>query len=167
MFNLPVMNRVSFCAAIVSGLWLACAPGAYAQPLSFNTLAGYAGQGSADGLGSNARFYSPSGIAADSVGNVYVADIANHTIRQIAPGGAVSTLAGLAGVSGSANGTGSSARFYQPEGVAVDSGRNVYVADTWNHTIRTITPAGVVSTLAGLAGVSGSANGTGSGAQFY
>src|ERR1035437_885215 len=167
MFNLPVMNRVSFCAAIVSGLWLACAPGAYAQPLSFNTLAGYAGEGSADGLGSNARFYSPSGIAADSVGNVYVADIANHTIRQITPGGVVSTLAGLAGVSGSGDGTGSAAQFNQPQGVAVDGAGNVYVADTGNHTIRQIAPGGAVSTLAGLAGVSGSANGTGSSARFY
>src|ERR1035438_4120629 len=74
MLNLRVMNRVPFCAAILGGLLLACVPGAYSQPLSFNTLAGYAGQGSADGIGSNARFYNPSGVAVDGVGNVYVAD---------------------------------------------------------------------------------------------
>ena len=92
------------------------------------------------------------GVAVDSAGNVYVADTDNHTIRKITPAGVVSTLAGLAGSLGSADGTGSAARFYHPGGVAVDSGGNVYVADTDNHTIRKITPAGVVSTLAGLAG---------------
>src|ERR1035441_9091253 len=74
LFNLLVMNRVPFCAAVVSGLLLACAPAAYSQPLNFNTLAGYAGQGSADGTGSSARFYNPSSVAVDSTGNVYVAD---------------------------------------------------------------------------------------------
>ena len=88
----------------------------------------------------------------DSAGNVYVADTFNHTIRKITPAGVVSTLAGLAGSIGTANGTGSAARFNYPEGVAVDSAGNLYVADTDNHTIRKITPAGVVSTLAGLAG---------------
>jgi hypothetical protein len=152
---------------ILGGLLLAGASSAYSQPLTFNTLAGYAGQGSADGSGSNARFYTPSSVAVDGTGNVYVADTANHTIRQITPGGVVSTLAGSAGVSGSADGTGSAALFNQPQGVAVDSAGNVYVADTGNHTIRQITPAGVVSTLAGLPGVTGSANGTGSNALFY
>ena len=144
-----MMNRVPFWAAFMSGLLLAFTPGAYAQPLSFNTLAGYPGQGSADGLGSNARFFNPSGVAVDAAGNLYVADTANHTIRQITPGGVVTTLAGLVGFSGSADGTGSAAQFNQPRGVAVDSAGNVYVADTGNHTIRKLMPGGVVSTLAG------------------
>src|SRR5205823_1742409 len=111
--------------------------------------------------------YEPSGLTVDSTGNVYVADTYNHTIRKITPTGMVNTLAGLAGHSGSANGTGSTARFYEPFGVAVDSTGNVYVADTDNLTIRKITPAGVVSTLAGLRGNWGSADGTGSTARFY
>ena len=106
-------------------------------------------------------------MAVDSAGNVYVADSNNVTIRKITPGGVVSTLAGLAGQYGSADGTGSAARFNNPNGVAVDSAGNVYVADTCNYTIRKITPGGVVSTLAGLAGNRGSADGTGSAARFF
>ena len=94
---------------------------------------------------------SPSGVAVDSAGNVYVADTANQIIRKITPAGVVSTLAGLPGSIGSADGQGSSARFQYPRGVAVGSAGNVYVADQGNHTIRKVTPDGVVSTLAGLA----------------
>ncbi|MEI7730865.1 MAG: immunoglobulin domain-containing protein, partial [Verrucomicrobiota bacterium] len=131
------------------------------------TLAGLSGNyGSADGTGSAARFYFPEGVAVDSAGNVYVADL-HHTIRKVTAGGVVTTLAGLAGTSGSANGTGSAARFNDPMGVAVDSAGNVYVADQSNYTIRKVTASGVVTTLAGLAGSSGSANGTGSAARFY
>ncbi len=132
-----------------------------------STLAGLAGNsGSADGTGSAARFNLPFGVAVDSAGNVYVADTENDTIRKITPSGVVSTLAGLAGSSGSVDGAGSAARFFNPEGVAVDGAGNVYVADTENDTIRKITPAGVVSTLAGLAGSPGSVNATGSSARF-
>ena len=132
------------------------------------TLAGLAGNaGSADGTGSAARFNFPGGVAVDSAGNVYVADQVNNTIRKVTPGGVVTTLAGLAGNPGSADGTGSAARFYRPSGVAVDSAGNVYVADTNNDTIRKITPGGVVTTLAGLAGSAGSADGGGGTARFY
>ncbi len=118
----------------------------------------------ASGAASGLNF--PRGIAVDSTGNVYVADQNNHTILKIAPGGIVTTLAGQAGLSGNSNGTGSAARFNRPQGVAVDSTGTVYVADTGNNTIRQITPAGVVTTLAGLAGSFGSLDGTGSAARF-
>jgi sugar lactone lactonase YvrE len=132
-----------------------------------STLAGLKGSaGSADGTGSAALFDRPQGIAVDAGGNVYVADSNNFTIRKITPAGAVSTLAGTAGVAGSADGTGSAALFNRPRGVAVDGAGNVYVADTNSATIRVITPAGVVSTLAGLAGIGGSADGKGSAARF-
>jgi len=143
-----------------------CAP-PQAEVLNVTTLAGLAGQsGSADGTGSAARFNAPTGVAVDSTGNVYVADTNNYTFRKITPGGVVTTLAGTAGSSGSADGTGSAARFYYPYGVAVDSASNLYVTDSSNHTIRTITAAGVVTTLAGTAGSPGSADGTGSAARF-
>lgn len=131
------------------------------------TLAGRPGSfGSSGGTGNAARFNTPSGAAVDSAGNVYVADTYNQTIRKVTPAGVVTTLAGLAGAEGSANGTGSAARFDHPFGVAVDSADNVYVADKDNHTIRKVTPGGVVTTLAGVAGSSGSADGTNSDARF-
>jgi sugar lactone lactonase YvrE len=132
-----------------------------------STLAGLAGNyGSADGSGVSARFYGPQGIAADGTGLLYLADTANSTIRMVSPAGAVTTFAGAPGNFNSFDGTGTNAQFYHPEGVALDADGNLYVADTWNHTIRKITPAGVVSTLAGLAGNSGSVDGTNSRARF-
>ena len=131
------------------------------------TFAGMPGNsGSADGAGSNARFFEPNGVAVDTGGNVYVADTGNSTIRKITLAGVVTTLAGSAGNIGSADGPGNSARFYMPYGVVVDLAGNVYVTDTFNNTVRKVTAGGVVSTLAGLAGASGSADGTGSNARF-
>jgi len=131
------------------------------------TLAGLAGSpGSADGTGVAARFSIPAGVAVDASFNVYVADQNNSTIRKITPAGTVTTLAGMAGASGSADGTGTAARFNLPASVAVDNTGMIYVADAGNQTIRKITPAGVVTTLAGLAGASGSADGIGSAARF-
>src|SRR5438045_3113679 len=88
------------------------------EPYSFTTFAGLP-PGSTDGTGSAARFNSPAGVAVDSADNTYVADTVNSTIRKITPAGVVTTFAGLAGSTGSANGTGSAARFNGP--VAVPS----------------------------------------------
>src|SRR4029079_7027809 len=90
----------------------------------------------------------------------------NQLIRKITPAGTVTTFAGGAGVVGSVDGTGSSARFYSPTGVAVDTADNVYVADTYNNTIRKVTPARVVTTLGGMPGFYGTADGAGSIARF-
>ena len=139
----------------------------YYESYYFSTRAGLAGSsGSADGVGSAARFDLPVSVAADGAGTLYVTDTLNHTIRKISSGGVVTTVAGVAGSPGSEDGTGNAARFYSPNGVAVDSSGNLYVADTGNHTIRKITSGGVVTTVAGLAGVEGSDDGIGSAARF-
>jgi sugar lactone lactonase YvrE len=131
------------------------------------TPLGYNG-GSADGTGSAAQFSQPMGVAVDQSGNVFVADTGNNTIRKITPAGVVTTLAGTPGTGGSADGLGMFAQFSRPAGVAVDQSGNVFVADMNNNTIRRITPAGAVTTLAGTPGSysGGSADGTGADAQF-
>src|SRR3954453_23841450 len=100
------------------------------EPYTFTTIAGQAPYGSTDGASNIARFFTPSGTAFDSAGNLFVADYDNNTIREITPNGIVSTLAGLARSAGAADGVGSAARFNQPRGVAVDSANNVFVVDT-------------------------------------
>ncbi|MEI6567939.1 MAG: cadherin-like beta sandwich domain-containing protein, partial [Verrucomicrobiota bacterium] len=128
-----------------------------------STLAGST-SGYAEGLGTQAMFNCPSGVAVDGSGNVYVADLSNNRIRKITPAGEVTTLAGNA-TSGYADGTGAAATFAAPGGLAVDATGNVYVADTGNNLIRRITAAGEVTTLAG-SGVGGFADGTGTNAVF-
>lgn len=157
---------------------------------SVSTLAGSGSSGNLDGIGTAARFASPTGIAVDAFGTVYVADESNRNIRKITPGGIVKTLANLAfgsqptavavdaagmvyvadkyyhkilkitpsgvitilagsGVAGQVDNTGTAASFSRPAGVAVDASGVAYIADQANHKIRKITPAGVVTTLAG------------------
>ncbi len=140
----------------------------------FSTIAGKVGvSGAADGTNETARFDFPGGLAVDRAGSLYVSDILNHTIRKITPDGTnwvVTTLAGLAGTQGSADGTNSGAQFDRPNGVALDQAGALFVADHYNHTIRKLTPMGtnwVVTTIAGLAAVHGNADGTNSDARFW
>lgn len=140
---------------------------AHGQLFNFTTVAGSAAQGNVDGVTNLAQFYNPGGVAMDTSGNIYVADTGDNTIRKITPNGTVSTFAGFPGMSGSSDGNGTNALFNAPQGVAVDGSGNVYVADSGNFTIRKITTGGLVSTLAGLAGNSGSSDGLGTNAQFY
>ena len=131
------------------------------------TFAGTAGaRGSANAAGAAARFANPVAVAIDSSSNLYVADSFNHTIRKIDTAGNATTLAGTVGTVGSVDGTGTAALFNQSSGLAVDSTGNVYVADTYSNTIRRVTAAGVVTTLAGVAGSAGSADGVGTAARF-
>jgi sugar lactone lactonase YvrE len=105
-------------------------------------------------------------VAVDSSGNVYVSDAGNNTIRKISSAGAVTTLAGQAGVSGTQDGTGPGALFNNPGGLALGSSGDLYLADTGNSAIRKITAAGVVTTIAGLPGIPGLMDGTGGYAWF-
>jgi sugar lactone lactonase YvrE len=114
---------------------------------SVSTLAGGA-IGFADGSGSDARFDSPSGLAIDPHGVLYVADTGNNAIRRVAPDGSVTTLAGD-GQPGYQDGVGTAARFNGPIGVAVDASGRVIVADTYNDRIRAIASDGTVTTIAG------------------
>jgi sugar lactone lactonase YvrE len=131
------------------------------------TVAGNAGFfGSTDGTGAEARFSYPYGITTDGT-NLFVADTSNHTIRQVVIAtGVVTTLAGTAGSSDSTDGTGTAARFIYPSDITTD-GTNLYVADTFNCTIRKVViTTGVVTTVAGTAGSEGSTDGTGAEARF-
>jgi sugar lactone lactonase YvrE len=121
-----------------------------------STFAGGA-EGFSDGAGVAAAFNTPSALAIDRRGNLYVADTGNHAIRKITPGGVVTTLAGN-GQPGDVDGIGKAARFNGPVGVAVDKAGNVFVADTYNDRIRRIAPDGTVTTIAGT-GKPGDADG--------
>jgi sugar lactone lactonase YvrE len=122
--------------------------------------------GSADGTGSNARFNGAEGVAADGSGNLYVAERVGAAVRKVTTQGVATTLAGSFGQEGSADGVGGAARFRNPTRLAADSAGNVYVTDTGNSTIRKISPAGSVTTLAGQVGACGTTDGGGTLAQF-
>lgn len=129
-----------------------------------STLAGsYSGY--ADGVGTEARFYLPTGLAVDDLGNVYVADKLNHRIRKITSNGVVTTLAG-SGIQGYLDGLSNSATFNSPNDVAVDNAGNIYVADQFNNRIRKINSNGVVTTLSG-SGSLGHVDGIGVAASFF
>ncbi len=133
-----------------------------------STIAGLSRNfGSADGQGATARFNGPTGIAVDNASNLFVTEQHNYTIRKISPSGAVTTFAGLAGSQGSADGQGSAARFYSPFGITIDATGNLYVSEYHNSTIRKITPAGLVTTFAGLAGSAGRVDGLGTAARLH
>jgi hypothetical protein len=128
--------------------------------------------GDQDGTGSGALFNAPSGIAVNAQGLLYVVDKVNNQIRAIAPGGVVTTLAGQ-GVtinnpsgSGYQDGPGSQALFDEPSAIVLNSDNNLYVTDSANYVVREVTPAGVVSTIAGIPVTEGSTDGAGNSASF-
>lgn len=130
------------------------------------TLAGTGQIGADNGPGATARFHSPWGIACDSVGNVYVADTKNYLIRKIDTMGVVSTYAG-SGSFGVMDGPVANARFADPTGITISPNGTIYVADHVAHTIRSIAPNGLVTTLAGKAFIEGDTDGVGIQARFY
>src|SRR5690606_23616523 len=156
-------------SGLVVGVPVSLTPSNSGGPVSsgqgmVSTFAGSGAIGAANGTGTAASFNQPSGGVFDAAGNLYIADIFNHRIRKITPGGVVSTFAG-SGAVGSTNGTGTAASFNKPYRLAKDGAGNIYVTDRGGNKIRKITPAGMVSTLAG-SGVKGLADGSASTAAF-
>jgi streptogramin lyase len=154
---------------------IACGQSIYSTPYAFATIAGAldGSTGSNNGTNSGAQFFYPYGIAADSAGNLYVADTFNNMIRKMTPVGTnwiVTTIAGSAQSPGHSDGTNLAAQFIAPSAIAVDASGNLYVADTDNQTIRKMTPFGtnwVTTTIAGTVENSGHSDGTNLAAQFY
>ncbi|MBZ8143967.1 hypothetical protein CLD22_29760, partial [Rubrivivax gelatinosus] len=133
------------------------------------TIAGSPGvSGSANGSGSAARFYLPRAIAIGPDGDLYVADAGNSVVRRVTTAGAVSTYAGAPGVYAYVDGPAATARFNQPNGIAVADDGTVYVADANNNRIRRIlrsgNAAGTVDTLAGNGVGTSAPDGTGTAA---
>ena len=123
--------------------------------------------GSVDGTGTNARFNGPVGLAFDAQGNLFVSDANNDTIRKITTNGVVTTFAGAAGLDGAADGVATAARFRSPAELVFDQTGNLFVADSFNQTIREISTNGIVSTVSGMAGIFGGTNGVNGQGRFY
>jgi uncharacterized protein (TIGR03437 family) len=141
----------------------------YSPSGSGTTVAGSgtSGYGGDNGSATAAQLYTPSGVAVDSAGNVYIADFSNNRVRKVSPSGAITTVAGTGGSGYSGDGgPATNARLNIPSAVTVDSGGNLYIADTGNNRIRIVTPAGTINTVAGngLPGYSGD-GGTATSAQ--
>lgn len=153
----PSFNRKSLLLHLAPGLLLLTSGLRAADAYTWTTFSGTGSPGFVD---SPAAFRLPSAAVVDSEGNLLVADTYNHTIRKITPAGEVTTLAGKAKVSGRSDGTGDTARFNLPSGLAIDGDDNLYVADHDNNTIRKVTPEGIVTTIAGVAGLAGGKDST-------
>jgi sugar lactone lactonase YvrE len=161
--------KIAFAAMTSTLLIVSCKkdddnpPGPSADYGLTSSLAGNGAIGSADGTGAAASFNYPINIAMDASGNMYVADRFNGKIRKITPAGVVTSLAG--GGAGSSDGTGAAAGFQSPWGIVTDPAGNLYVTELYGNKVRKVTPAGVVTTIAG-SGAQGSADGTGAAASF-
>lgn len=126
------------------------------------TFAGSGTSGTADGVGDQAQFALPVGLAKDANNNLYVADM--HRIRKITPTGQVTTYAG-SGLKGADDGPSGTARFNAPSSIAVDNAGNLYIADQFNHLVRKVSTDGTVTTIAGNS-TPGNNDGIGAAAAF-
>ncbi len=141
-------------------------PGGVISTVAGNGTDGFSGDG---GPATSAMLDSPSGVAVDTVGNLFIADTSNQRVRKVTPVGVISTVAGIGtkGFSGD-GGPATSAQLFNPRGVAVDTAGNLFIADFYNQRVRKVTPVGVISTVAGIGtnGFSGD-GGPATSAQFF
>ena len=141
---------------------------AIAPDRTVRTLAGRAETwGTEDGSGGNARFNGPVGVAINSDGDIFVSDSNNHAIRRITRAGIATTWAGVTGVDGATDGERLAATFSKPAELAFDKHGNLFVADSFNHLIRKISPEGKVFTVTGVAGAEGSVDGSNGQARLF
>lgn len=163
-----MLPRHSFLSStlIIGVMYIGCLAAARAGSVyTFTHLAGSTrGPGANGGENDLVRFKSPNGVAVDGAGNVYVVDSLECVVRRITPAGVVTTVAGVAGESGSADGMPAVARLQSPHDLTIDAAGNLYTLD--NYTVRKISPAGEITTVAGQAGADGNADGVGSAALF-
>jgi sugar lactone lactonase YvrE len=152
---MKTLNRIGLAFLFLTQLSLSsfAQSGGVISSVAGNGTQGFSGDG---GPATSAQVNQAEGLAVDSAGNLYIADTANNRIRKVTPAGVISTVAGngKAGFSGD-GGPAISAQLYDPSGVAVDSIGNLYIADFNNRRIRKMTPAGVISTVAGNGGILG------------
>lgn len=162
----PILSNIVYAASVLLvGIYSTACSDDDKKTATITTLAGSGTKGYSDGAGSTAKFSAPSGVATDASGNIYVTDFENFTIRKITASGEVSSLAGQP-VAGYINEVGNLARFYGPNGVAIDADGNLFVCDEGNHCIRRITPEGKVTTYAG-SGIPGLIDGEATQARFH
>lgn len=142
-----------YIADIVSSRVLKVSPSGTVNTFAGNGTFSFAGDG---GPARNASFFNPSGVAADSFGNVYIADSTNNRVRKVNSAGTITTFAGTGSPAFSGDGgPAASAALFSPSAVAVDASGNVYIADGGNFRIRKVTTGGIISTVAGGAPVPG------------
>jgi sugar lactone lactonase YvrE len=130
---------------------------------------GSMGSGGDGGPATSALLYYPSGVAVDSIGNLFIADYGNHRIRKVSSSGIITTVAGAGtyGYSGD-GGPAASAQLYYPAGVAIDSAGNIFIADRSNHRIRKVSASGIITTVAGIGSIgSGGDGGLATSAPLY
>ncbi len=122
-------------------------PGGIISTTAGNGSEGFSGDG---GLATSAQLQGPEGVAVDVEGNLFIAQPSWNRIRKVTPGGTISTVAGTGqhGYGGD-GGPATSAKLQNPQGVAVDKGGNLFIADAHNNSIRKVTPGGIISTVAG------------------
>ncbi|HXS98379.1 MAG TPA: SBBP repeat-containing protein [Candidatus Limnocylindrales bacterium] len=135
-----------YVADIVSSRVLKVSASGTVTTLAGNGATTFSGDG---GPGTKAALFSPSGVAADSSGNVYIADSSNNRVRKVDAGGTINTVAGSAtpGFSGD-GGPATNAALFSPIAVAVDNNGNLYIADSGNGRVRKVNAAGTISTIA-------------------